>query len=117
VQIRGGHGSEAPESTPAGFCVFLSDPELESNIYEKPDPDSFFIVDTSGSHCGLYTCYCLKTLLNFGCIDGSQSLNRSWIPKLENFSAPDLDPDWKSLEPERSPSLKLWLRPPLMQTW
>jgi len=36
---RGGHGSGVPESTPAGFCVFLSDPETESKILEKPDPD------------------------------------------------------------------------------
>jgi len=36
---RGGTGSGVPESTLAGFCVFLSDPDLESNICEKPDPD------------------------------------------------------------------------------
>jgi len=29
-----------PESTPAGFCVFLSDPE--SKFCEKPDADSLF---------------------------------------------------------------------------
>ena len=29
-----------PESTPAGFCVFLSDPDPGSKICEKPDPES-----------------------------------------------------------------------------
>ena len=33
------------ESTPAGFGVFLSDPDPESKVYVKPDPDpeSLFI--------------------------------------------------------------------------
>jgi len=41
VWTRGGTGSGVPESTPAGFCVFLSDldPNPESEICEKPDPD------------------------------------------------------------------------------
>jgi len=42
----------------------------------------------------------VKTLLNFGCIDGSQSLKRSRIVKVEKFS--DLHPDSKILE--HSPS-------------
>jgi len=39
-----GTGSGVPESTPAGFCVFLLDPE--SKIYEKtyPDPESILAV-------------------------------------------------------------------------
>jgi len=39
---RGGTGSGVPDSTPAGFCVFLSDqdPGPESNICEKPDPSA-----------------------------------------------------------------------------
>jgi len=32
---RGGTGSGLPESTPRGFCVFLSDTDPESNISEK----------------------------------------------------------------------------------
>jgi len=35
----GGHGSGLPESTPARFWVFLSEPDPESKIFEKPDPD------------------------------------------------------------------------------
>jgi len=42
-----------PESTPAGFCVFLSDPDLnpESKFCEKPDldPESLFNFDSSRS--------------------------------------------------------------------
>jgi len=32
--FRDGRGSEVPVSTPEGFCVFLSDPDLESKICE-----------------------------------------------------------------------------------
>jgi len=39
-----------PGSTPAGFCVFLSDPE--SKIHEKPDPNSVFHFGSSKSLCG-----------------------------------------------------------------
>jgi len=42
VCTRGGHGSGMPESTPARFLVFLSDPGLESNICEKTNPESHF---------------------------------------------------------------------------
>ena len=52
----------------------------------------------------------VKTLLNFGRIDGSRSLNRSRVLNFEKF--PDPDPDWKILEQERC--LKMWLRPPLL---
>jgi len=45
-----GTGSGVPESTPAGFCVFLLEPE--SKICEKPDPDSLFNVGSSSSLCG-----------------------------------------------------------------
>ena len=37
--VRGGHGSGVLESTPTGFCVFLSDPDPESKFCEKPDLD------------------------------------------------------------------------------
>jgi len=54
--IRGGTGSGVPESTSAGFCVFLSDPDtdLESKICEKtdPDPESLFHFGSSRSLCG-----------------------------------------------------------------
>jgi len=43
-----------PESTPGGFCVFISDPDPESKICEKPDPDpdSLFHSSSSRSLCG-----------------------------------------------------------------
>jgi len=51
---RGGTGSGVPESTPAGFCVFLSDPDKESKIFEKngPGPESLFNLGSSRSLCG-----------------------------------------------------------------
>jgi len=52
LRIRGWTGSGLPESTPKGFSVFLSDPDLESKIYEKPDPESLFNFDSSRSLCG-----------------------------------------------------------------
>jgi len=53
-RIRGGTGSGLSESTPAGFCVVLSDPDLdlESKIYEKLDPESLFNFGSSRSLCG-----------------------------------------------------------------
>ena len=50
---RGGHGSEVPESTPAGFCAFLSDPDpdQESMFCEKPDQKSLFNFGSSRSLC------------------------------------------------------------------
>jgi len=56
LHSRDGTRSGVPESTPAGFCVFLSDPDLdpESKICEKPDPDaeSIFHFGSSRSLCG-----------------------------------------------------------------
>jgi len=51
---RGSHGSGVLESTPAGSCVFLSDPDPypESKIFEKPEPESLFIFGSSRSLCG-----------------------------------------------------------------
>jgi len=51
VSSRGGTGSGVPESTPAEFCVFLSDadPDPQSKIWEKPDPESLFNFDSSRS--------------------------------------------------------------------
>jgi len=39
LSTRGGTGSGLPVLTPAGFCVFPSDPVPESKICEKTDPD------------------------------------------------------------------------------
>ena len=54
VHYRGGTESGFLESTPEGFCVFLSDPEPESKIWEKPDPnpDSLFNFGSSKSLSG-----------------------------------------------------------------
>jgi len=56
VATRDGTGSGLAESTPAGFCVFLSDPDPgpESKICEKtdPDPESLFHFGRSRSLCG-----------------------------------------------------------------
>jgi len=38
-----------PELTPAEFCFFLSDPDPEQKICEKPDPESLFHFGSSRS--------------------------------------------------------------------
>jgi len=84
---RGGDGSGVPESTPAGFYVFLSDPE--SKICEKPDPESLFNFGSSRSLCDHILS---KNMDKFGLIDDcSRSLNRSRVLKFENFPDPDQD--------------------------
>ena len=93
-----------PESTPAGFCVFLSDPDPESKICDKPDPDpeSLFYFGSSWSLCGHFLS---KTWINYYLIDDcSRSLNRGRILKLKKL--PDPGQDSKILEQERSRSLK-----------
>jgi len=86
-----------PESTPEGFCVFLSDPK--SKMCNKPDPVSLFISAVAGVCLFFINVISkIKPLLIFGCIDGSQNLNRSQIAKFEKFS----DGDSKLLEQERS---------------
>jgi len=54
THTRGSHGSGVPESTPAGYCVFLADPDPKLKICEKPDPDpeSLFNFGGSRSLCG-----------------------------------------------------------------
>jgi len=52
VHGRGETGSGVPESTPAGFCVFLSDPDLKSKICKKTDHESLFHFGSSRSLCG-----------------------------------------------------------------
>jgi len=96
---RGGHGSGVPEPTPAGFCVFLSDPDPESKFCEKPDPEPMFTFGSSGSVRGHYE---VKTWLYFGWIVGNRSLDRTLILKYDDFP----DPDSKFLEQERSRILK-----------
>jgi len=56
---RDGTGFGSPESTPAGFCVFLpdTDPEPESKIWEKldPAPESLFHFGSSRSLCSHFS--------------------------------------------------------------
>ena len=54
VSCRDGTGSGLPESTPARFCVFLSGPDSESKICEKPDPqiESLFHFGSCRTLCG-----------------------------------------------------------------
>jgi len=88
-----GHGSGVPESTPAGLCVYLSDPD--------PDRASLFNLAVAG----VWAVICeVKPLVIFCCLNCSRSLNRSHILKFEKF--PDPDPNSKVLEQERSQSLE-----------
>jgi len=88
-----GHESGVSESTLAAFFVF-SDPgsDLWSQICEKldPDPESLFIFGSSRSLHGLYKYnvnakwkHMVKTLLNFGCIDGSWIWRGVWFSNLK----------------------------------
>jgi len=51
VPCRGGTGPAMSESTPAGFCVFLSDPESKNCEKPDPDPESLFHFGSSRSLC------------------------------------------------------------------
>jgi len=73
------------ESTAAGFCAFLSDPE--STTFEEPGSGVTFQFRQQQVSARSFLKYC------------SRSRNRSRIPKSEEF--PDPDPDLKILE-ERS---------------
>jgi len=96
-----------PKSTPAGFGLFLSDPEPESKFVEnRIRIRSHFSISAIAGVCMVISES--KTWVNFGWIDSCPSLNRSQILKFKNL--PDLGPDLKILEQERSRSLKKWLR-------
>jgi len=62
-------------STPKGFCVFLSDPEPDPKICEKPvpDPESLFHFGSSRSLCGHF----------LGKNMGKLRLGRWWQPEYE----------------------------------
>ena len=104
LTTRDGTGSRVPESTPAGFCVFLSDPDpdSESKIFQKQDPVPEWLFHFRV--VGVYVVISwVKTWANFGSInDCSQSLKRSRILRFEELP----DADSQSLEQERSRSLK-----------
>ena len=81
--IRGGNGSGLPESTPAGFCVLLSDRIWSQKfVKNRTRIRSHFHFGSSRSMCA---CSLLgKTWVNYGWIDDfSRSLNRSKILKFE----------------------------------
>jgi len=52
---RSSHGSGVPESTPKGFWVFLSDPDLESKTCEKTYSESIFNFDSRTSERGHFS--------------------------------------------------------------
>ena len=81
---RGGHGSGVPESTLAGFFVILSDPE--SQIFEKPDPESLLKLGSSRSPRGHFLC---KTIGNFWLYglqpESEQELDSNFRIRIQNF--------------------------------
>jgi len=85
IVVRGGTGSGLPESIPAGFCIFLTDPDpdTESKICEKPDPyRSHFSISAEAGVCAVI--FQVKTWVNYVWVDCcSRSLNRSRILKFE----------------------------------
>ena len=104
-----------PESTPAGFCVFLPDPDpdLESKILKNwTRIRGHLSISAVAGVCVVISE--VSPLVIFGCIDCSRSLNRRRILKFKKFQ--DTDTDLKVLEQEQSRSLKKWLPPPLVQT-
>ena len=108
VSTRGETESGLPESTPAGFCVFLSDPDPYTKVKilgkTGPRPESLLISGVAGVCVAISE---VKTWVTNGWIDYcSRSLNRSRILKFEKLPDPDLDPDSKILEQERSWNLK-----------
>jgi len=108
-----GHGPGVPESTPTGFCVFLSDrirTRSQKFLKNRTRIQSRFSISAVAGVC-VVICE-VKPLVILGCLDCSRSLNRSRIFKFEKF--PDPDPDSKVLEQERSRSLKKRLHPPLI---
>jgi len=76
-------GSGLPESTPAGFYIFCSDPDPESKICEKPDPNRshFSILALAGVGVVISQ---VSRWVNYGWNDDcSRSLNWSRILKFE----------------------------------
>ena len=76
MATRGGTGSGLPEPIPAGFCIFLSDPDPESKICDKSDPESLFHFGSSRSLCGHF----------FGKNMGKLQLDRLLQPESEQES-------------------------------
>jgi len=100
---------ECRESTPAGFCVCLSDPDPKSKFLKNRTRiwSHFLFSTVAGVYVVfIHIIFLVKSLLNFGCTDGSRSLNRRPIRKFEKF--PDPSPDLSILEQERIG--KMWLQ-------
>ena len=98
------------------MCNFFQ--KSESSKYHQKRSDirirfsyesSFWIVVSA---CKLIILPDIQPVNRIVIISGSQSLNRGWVLKFENF--PDLDPGSKNLEQDRSRCLEKWLRPPLI---
>jgi len=114
---KGGTGSGLPESTPEGFCVFLSDPE--SKICYKPDP-----VPESLFHSGSCRSLCLYFLgknivitvgsmivagvwtgVGFSNLKNSRTRFRNRIPKFWNRSGVGV---WKNDSDHLCFTLRKW---------
>jgi len=90
-----------PESTPAGFCVFLLDPDSESKLCEKPDPDPESLF-SFGSSRSLHSHFLSNNVGKFpvgSMVPEPEQESDSQISKI-----PDLES--KILKQERSRSLK-----------
>jgi len=110
--IRGGHRSGVPESAPAGFWVFLSD----------PDPESKFVKTRPGSGVTFYFRKWQESRWSFLTENIGKFMWDRREPKPEQernsqiwkISGPGHDPDFTILEQGRSRSLKKWLLPSLI---
>jgi len=90
VYSKGGRGSRVN---------FHSDPDLESKISEKldPDPESLVIFGSSRSLCGLYQCHLSsKNIAEFWLHQWLPESEQKSDSQFEKFS--DQDPDSKILE-------------------
>ena len=100
--------SRVPESTPARFCVFVSEPK--SKICEKtdPDPESLFNFSNSKSLCDHFLS---KNMMGRFSV-GSMIVPRVWtwvrFSNLKNAGS-----GFKNFWTGASSSLKKWLWPPL----
>jgi len=88
LPTRGGPGSRVPETTPAGFCVFLSEPESKMCEKPSPEPESLFNFGNRSSLC----CHFLRKktwLIKLGSMTVAHSLNKNRILKFDKLPEQD----------------------------